>query len=855
MRSLLARPAWVILLSALWGLARYLDGFLLIFLRQETGMALAPALSRNFRLAECGLEVIYALGLGLGLWLLVLLVLFFLPRKPTDQPVAVATRCLLPLLVPVGLTAVAAASLFASPRFPYGLNLALTLAYEGAFKEFLTLGLIALSVFAALKQALVKREPVELVELSGPAPARHGKIGRLAPIGLAAATTAAFAFLTPSWLWQDGAGQGNTPKYLRMAAALAGSGSLDIERADSGRGASPLTFLARLPHMGRRAMAEARTLAAALIGSARQGKLYLGGNRAREANRAMLRGVDGGIYYINAPGPGLLILPAYLVDRTLNRALRAERQIAVMLFWNLLAALLLLEMARAASALEGQVAAGWAAAFLLGFAPPVLLYTHHVYPELPASLALLYAFRRLLMDPAPSLGGVASAATALALLPWLHQKFALTAGVMGLAAAGRLIRMNALWRLPRLVLLAVPLVLSAFAVMVYNHALTGSIAPDATFSAVGRTAFAPQNLLSGLLGLLVDVENGILVFAPVYLLVLAGAPCFFGRHARIAALLCLVAGSYLLVIASFPYWPGAISAVARYMLGVAPLMALPLALVLKRGRSDGIVAGVGASLFAATTAISVSFFADPITAYEPHLLLGRILFSDPYQYLPSFLREPDIGPDPVLVYKMAVLVAAAVLLVFGLGNRVARDCPPGLQDSSDYWRHLVLGAALIVGLTLAAAAFLERLPENPTEKKRPEFLDSRSEGGLEVAVDGEYRFESGGVWVPGRGGTRFLIRSRQGLARLRLQIANGPRPNEAKLVLPGQGASTVALNPSERREVALPLGRAYRFEGPGGREWIYRLEVRSKEGFVPRAEGTDAQDDRFLGCFLVFLPP
>lgn len=838
MRRLIGRLAWVVLLCAIWGLARYLDRFFLVFLRQQTGMALAPALARNFRLREAGLETLYALGLGAGLWLAILLAVLILGRRggrPGVRPVEVATRCLLPLLLPVALTAIATVSLLLSPRFPYGLNLALTLAYEGSFKGLLTLGLLGLSVFAVLKP------PLELPERTA---RRLGRIGRITVLTCA---TAAFSYLTPAWLWKDGEGQGNTPKYLRMAAALAGSGSLDIEKAATGRGASPVRFLTHLPHLGRRALTEARTLATALIESAREGRLYRGENRAHEANRAMLRGADGGIYYINAPGPALLILPGYLLDRALNRALGAERQLAVILFWNFLGALLLLEMARAASELEGHSGSAWAAALLLGFAPPVLFYTHHIYPELPAALGLLYAFRRLLMDPAPSLGGVASAAVALAFLPWLHQKFSLTAAVMGLVAALGLVRMNALARLPRLVLLALPLALSAFAVLVYNHALTGSISPDATFRAVGRTAFAPQNLVSGFLGLLVDVENGILVYAPVYLLVAAGAPRLLERHARIAALISLVVLSYLAVIASFPYWPGAISAVARYMLGVAPLAALPLALVLRRATSDGLLAGVAASFVAATAAITAGFLADPITAYEPHLLLGRTLYSDPYQYLPSFLREPSVAPDPAHPYKLAVGAAAAVLVVFGLGRRVARDRPARERDSTYYSLHLTLGASLALALALSAAAFLERFPENRTEKKGPEFLDSRSEGGLEIAVDGEYRFEGGGVWIPGGGETRFLIRSRQRLPRLRLVIENGPHPNEAELATPGQNATTVSLGPSEHREVALAVGRAYAFDGPRGREWIYRLEVRSKEGFVP------AQDTRFLGCFVVFL--
>ena len=133
-------------------------------------------------------------------------------------------------------------------------------------------------------------------------------------------------------------------------------------------------------------------------------------------------------------------------------------------------------------------------------------------------------------------------------------------------------------------LLGAPLAISAYSIFLYNHALTGSLAPTATFEAVERSSFEPWNFFKGMSGLLFDRENGLFVFAPIYVFALVGARAFFFRERRVFAPYVLVLASYLVVIASFPYWPGAISTMGRYILSVLPLFALPMALVFERAR-------------------------------------------------------------------------------------------------------------------------------------------------------------------------------------------------------------------------------------------------------------------------------
>src|SRR3972149_5702462 len=143
----------------------------------------------------------------------------------------------------------------------------------------------------------------------------------------------------------------------------------------------------------------------------------------------------------------------------------------VILFWNFLGALLLWEMACAARDLTGTWWPSLATAAALAASPPIWLYTFQVYPELPAAVGLLYCFRKLLIDPRPTTLDILGSSLVLSFLPWLHQKYSVTAVILGLSAAVRLVRnrRGAGETLTGLSLLFGPLLLSAFSILVYNH--------------------------------------------------------------------------------------------------------------------------------------------------------------------------------------------------------------------------------------------------------------------------------------------------------------------------------------------------------------------------------------------------
>ena len=840
-------------LFAAFGFSRYLDEFIRVFLRQQTGESFLSAAARNLRAGEALGEVLTVMSFGLLLWLAISFLVAWLSGQATGELLKWIGGAMMPLLLPVGLTLVSCLSLILSPQFPYGLNFVLTVNYEGTFAPLLTWTLVALSLVKTIWHVADPRQPLAfLTSTERPQPRRW--LGAAAILVLA---TTIFALATPSWLWKDGEGQGNMFKYLRMAAAVSGSGTLDIAKAEGTAESAGLPgFLSRLPGIASHWAGETLELGGAIASSGVKGKLYVGEVVATRANRSMFRSPNGGIYYINAPGPGLLLVPPYLLDRSLNRWFGWDRQLAAILFWNFLGALLVLEIFRVAR----EVDVGWGAAlvtaFVLAVSPPLLLYTYQIYPELPAAFLLLFAFRKLFIDPAPSGSGLLLGAVALAFLPWLHQKYSLTVAIVGVFVAWRILG-SASSRSDRIVrwcLLLTPLILSALSITVYNHALTGSVLPDATFRAAGRSSFEPGNMLAGFLGLFFDRENGLFIYAPIHALALAGLGRLALRHREIRFYMAVVVFSYVFVIASFPHWPGAVSSVARYILSVTPLAALGLVFVFRRSSSDGVLAGVSMALVAATLSFTIAFQKDIVASHLTQLLLDRTLFSDPYQYLPTFLSEGLLGSGAAHLEKLGALVGLVVLLMYLLSPRVEQEALERSRDASLFPRRLILGASAAVGVLLITAGVLERLPSNVTTKTGPVFNDThairRAAQTARFWTEGRFMFENRGVWVPGGEETRFFVQADQPIDRIQLVLTNTPRENRALIRQRGADPLDKALAASSRETIVLPLRRPLEFRGPSGKQWVYEISIRSQGSYVPREEGT-GEDPRRLGCFVV----
>ena len=415
----------------------------------------------------------------------------------------------------------------------------------------------------------------------------------------------------------------------------------------------------------------------ALLGALSQGPAAVGREaiRATRMSRQTVRGKEGGVYYVLAPGPSALLAPLLRVDRTLNRAAGTPGRLAVtLLAWNALSALLVVGLMLLVRDLTGRPGLAAAAAAGFAFLPPFYFYAYQFYPEMLGALALVFLFRALLDSTGWSPGRALPFGLLLATLPWLHQKFLPVWAVLSIWTAVRCVRERTSRR--ALLALALPQVASGALFALYNFSITGSIRPDALFLAWGPAGVKAASTVWGVPGLLFDARYGLMPYAPLYLAAGAGilAASEAGRRLRLALPAVAV---YFLTVASADNWSGAGCNLGRYLMPITPVLVALVAV-----GAEGITLRPGAmGLFATLAAwsgvMAVLLGLDPHAANDCSRLLARSVFADGEAYIPTLPLRDWAEAAPGLWMRVAVWIGFAAAAAWALHpRRPGRDAPP-----------------------------------------------------------------------------------------------------------------------------------------------------------------------------------
>lgn len=366
---------------------------------------------------------------------------------------------------------------------------------------------------------------------------------------------------------------------------------------------------------------------------------------------------------------------------------------------------------RASFGLTGSISAAWFAWAAWALTVPFFFEAFSVFPDGLGATLVLYAALPLLdgtgekrdrescsatsreEDPRSRSSWVATG-VGLALLPWVHTRFAIISAMLGLF----LVRRLAGWpegRANLAAFLAVP-VASALVWFGFFRVMYGTFSPVAPYG--GYTQSSPTNMLNGLPALLFDQQFGILTNAPVYGVCFIGMAALARRRPRLAIELSLTALGYLLWISAYHMWWAGSSAPARFAVPVLPLLVLPGAWLWKSARH------------AATRAMAVALLAVSVTITAAMVTVdgGRLAynFRDGYsrfaewlsplvdlpQGLPSFFRQ---GSGDAIV--RAAIWMVSVLLAWLALWMVERTRPAGEAGPA---------LALATPVCLAVAAML-----------------------------------------------------------------------------------------------------------------------------------------------------
>lgn len=295
------------------------------------------------------------------------------------------------------------------------------------------------------------------------------------------------------------------------------------------------------------------------------------------------RGLDGQIYSIHAPGLSAIVAPAF--------ALGGYRAVVVfLLVVTSCGSALAWHLAWLASGRTSAAWFGWAAVTLPA---TTIFHSFSAYPDGPGSVIALTGVWALLRAEHERHSGAARLrpwvlhGLALALLPWLHSRFALLAGSIGALVLLRL----AVTRNPAgkaVAFLSVPAV-SAVCWMLFFYAIYGVADPSAPYGTARE--FSLGFIPGGLAGLLFDQRFGLIANAPVLAVgfvglvmmlrmrkrspIVAGQTGFADR--RLALELLFVMAPYLLTATSYAMWWAGWSAPARFANPAVPILAIPSA--------------------------------------------------------------------------------------------------------------------------------------------------------------------------------------------------------------------------------------------------------------------------------------
>lgn len=788
----------------LHGLAREVDRGLGLVLRAEVDPAglLTEVARATGAEGPAGAARVLAWFLG-GAVVWVALASWRARQEPTPLGEALPreTPTFAPLYLRPALSLLALASVALEPSFPYGFTLPVALTQDLGIAQ-------DVAVLAALLG-------VRLPSIRVPAPG-SGAVVLVAFL--------AYALLTPEWARQWDGHPGNEPKYLRMAVALGHDLTLDAEGVSAPMEDLPVTPLGEALVSSGGALARESWRMAVAVARGEAGRDAI---RATRITRQTIRGKEGGVYYVLAPGPSLVLAPAFRVDRALNRARGTPGRIVVgVLAWNALAALLVVAVFLLVRDVTGRPGLAATLAFGFGVLPPFLFYFFQFYPEMTGALVLAVAFRVLALRPErlerhPWLLGAL-----FATLPWLHQKF-LPVWLVLVATA-----VWVMWRrwpvLPRssaprndwrrwLLAFLVPQALSLYLTALYNFAITGSVRPDALFLAWGPGGVTTARVGQGLLGILLDARYGIVPYVP--LLVLAAAGLVLGGARRFAVVLP-AAGVYYLTVASADNWAGAVCNLGRYFMPVAPVAIALVAVALARVSQRRGVLAFALILAGWSALLALALWRDPHAANDSALLLAHSTWADGNQYIPNlFLRQWSAGAPGLWARIAAWVIGIGLATAWWRRAAWANDseAPPSQRRRTG-----VSPSAALFGTAAVLLAFAFTLEQWPGRRSSPSFAQALAVGSDAVAfASGAARVREDEVIV-GPGPARLLVRAPHNAVSLPMTVGG-------EGILRAEGMRPLVLRPTGSR-IDLPLTPYHVVKGRSGRHAEFSQTALVVEG-------------------------
>jgi hypothetical protein len=315
-----------------------------------------------------------------------------------------------------------------------------------------------------------------------------------------------------------------------------------------------------------------------------------------------------------------------------------------------------------------QIQAASVATLVAGFTLPVVSMSGQIFPEVIAFLLVAFVLRAALR-PELTTWDHLGILFGMAILPWLHAKYAVLA--VGLLVAVAVMRGL---RKPARLLAAATVVLGAsiIALAVLSDRWFGVPLPGVPIM-MGKGPFTGDMLTPiaghflvepwvGLAGVLFDQQSGLLFASPVYALVIPGMLLLWRRRRAWVIGSGLVVASLYLPAGAFGVWYGGFSSPARLLTPVIPVLSLGVATVLEEGGSRRwklfLLLAVPSFLYAYMITALPSFtrYGDPVTQHSYFIgLVERMAHLNLTPLFPSFRNVSPITWLTTAVYLLVIV--------------------------------------------------------------------------------------------------------------------------------------------------------------------------------------------------------
>lgn len=280
---------------------------------------------------------------------------------------------------------------------------------------------------------------------------------------------------------------------------------------------------------------------------------------------------------------------------------------------------------------------------LLSLTPPMLLYSHQIWVELPAALLVLLALHRIQDLRAPTAARPRqwlALGLVLALLPLMKLRFILLSVPLAVLAWWRSgsSRRTLFW-------VGLVLVSAISGILLFNQVVFGNPFKDHTLDQLMRIqGSAPLDYLQGMVGLFWDSAFGLLASNPLWLLLIPALALVLWRRSPVLTDLLVCAVPYLAVVSPRREWYGAWAPPFRFGMVLLPFVALILVPLLqhrRRAGARGLVAALGFLALALLLLwVVVPGWTFNLAAGTNHLTdhLSIRLAADAGRFFPSLVR-------------------------------------------------------------------------------------------------------------------------------------------------------------------------------------------------------------------------